>query len=106
MADDCSAPPSTEMDAPAIPEMESAPVAAILTGEIYQLFDPVVPLRLKSGIGRSGSYFHVALPEAVIPDVEAVTVKFAVPAPLGKFSVQEAPQVNGAPFKSPLIDTS
>ncbi len=54
--------------------MESEPSAEAFTCETYQPFDPLVPLIFIFDTGGDGSYHQALLPEAVFPDVAAVTV--------------------------------
>jgi hypothetical protein len=70
------------------PEIASEPLAKAFTVEMYQPFDPLVPLTFTFDTGGAGSYFQVILPEAVSPDVAAVTVYVAVPEPGGRLIVQ------------------
>ena len=72
----------------ASPEIASDPLAEAFTVEIYQPFSPLVPLTFTSDTGGLGSYFQVVLPEAVSPDMAAVTVYVAAPEPDGRLIVQ------------------
>ena len=72
----------------ASPEIASEPLAEAFTVEIYQPFDPLVPLTFTFVTGGVGSYFQVVLPEAVSPEMAAVMVYVAVPEPGGRLIVQ------------------
>jgi hypothetical protein len=87
-ADPTGAPPSTAISEEASPEIASDPFTETFAEEIYQPFDPLVPLTITFDTGGVGSYFQAVLPEAVSPDVAAVTVYVAVPEPDGRLIVQ------------------